>query len=585
MTNREISLLLRKVSAAFEVKDENFFRVRAYQNAAASIEHATSDLHDLWEENKLGQIPGVGPNLAQHLDELFRTGGVRHFENETKDLPQGMFEILGIPGIGAKTAYKLAKAFKLTDPKTARLKLAQVAKKGLIRDLDGFGEQSEKEILNALSNQRLEERMLLPQAQLLAEEVMEYLSQEKAVEKVEVLGSLRRKVATIGDVDLAVATSRPKQVMEHLLKFTGIKKVLSTGPKTTMFVHTSGHQVDVKTQDPAAWGSMLQHYTGSKLHNIHLRTYALEKKMSLSEHGVKYKGKLNKFRSEEEFYRYLGLKWIPPEIREDMGEIEMAKKDTLPILIETSDIKGDLHIHSNVEIATSHDSGRSSIKELLETATQLGYEYIGITDHNPKSSLSVVGKLEVIKARTEAIEKQRDSVENSVKTRVPKVFVGLEVDIRPNGELALSDTGLDILDYAIASVHSVFNQSKEEATRRVLAALAHPKVKIFGHPSGRLLGKRWGLDYDWDKVFDFCAKNDKWLEVNSSAQRLDLPDTLIRDGLKYGIKLIINTDSHHSDHMSFMTLGISNARRGFCEKKNVVNTLSLKDFEEELKKH
>lgn len=591
MTNREIAALLRMVAAAFEVKDNDFFRVKAYQNAATSIEHSTSDLKDLWEENKLDEVPGIGPNLKQHLDELFRTGKVKHFETEMKGLPEGMFELLGVSGIGPKTAFKLAKRFKLGKGDKARGNLLKIAQKGLIREIEGFGEQSEGEIIKALQLKTPDERMLLPEAASLAEEVMNYLKQSPAVLQVEALGSLRRRAATVGDVDLAVNTKRPKEVMDHLKKMKGIRKILSSGETTTMFLHSSGRQIDVKTQSPDAWGSMLQHYTGSKFHNIHLRKYALEKGMSLSENGIKvinktakgHKQGLNTFKDEKSFYEFLGLNYIPPEIREDMGEIEAAAESKgLPSLVGETEIKGDLHIHTNIDIKTSHDVGASSVREILARARELNYEYIGLSDHNPVRALKSDEKLDLIKRRNEAIAKEITSYEKEVKSRVPNVIVGMEVDIRPSGELALEDEGLALLQYAIASIHSVFDQGKKEATKRVLEALAHPKVRILGHPTGRMLQRREGLDYDWDRVFDFCVKNDKWLEVNSSALRLDLPDILIKEAVKNGVKLVIDTDSHDAVHMDFMKYGVWNARRGWASGKNIMNTLPFGKFKKVL---
>ena len=577
MSNKEVAKLLEMVAAAFEVKDEDFFRTRAYRNAAASIEHLTSDIKDIWEEGKLDDIPGVGPNLAQHLDELIRTGGVKHFENEVKGLPEGMFELLSLEGVGAKTAYKLAKELKLNRASTAISKLRKALKSGKVKEIEGFGETSEQEIMKAIeSNVGDKDRLLLPEAERVALEVVSYLKKSGLADEIEVLGSLRRRMATVGDVDLAVKTDEPVKLMEYLRKFSGIRKVLSTGSKTTMFIHKSGRQVDVKTQSPDKWGSMLQHYTGSKLHNIHLRKIALEKGLSLSEHGIKRKDKLTKYADEEGFYNALGMEYIPPELREDAGEIEAAMRKKVPALIELAEIRGDMHIHTNLEIATSHDGGISGVDELLTRAKELGYEYIGLSDHNPKlTGLSEKKRLDLVKRRSEAIEKQTSSSETGVKT-----FVGMEVDIRPSGELAVSDEILGLLDYAIVSVHASFKQSKAEATKRVLAALSHPNVKVFGHPTGRMLNKREGLDYDWDKVFELCLKRRIALEINSSPERLDLPDMLVRDAVKKGVKLVIDTDAHAAEHMEGMKYGVSVARRGWAEKKAVMNTLTYSEMKE-----
>lgn len=569
MRNKEVARLLEAMAAAFEVKGEDFFRVRAYRNAAASIEHLGGELKDVWDQGKLEEIPGVGPGLAQHLDELLTTGRVRHFEQEIRGLPEGMFVLLGLEGVGAKTAYRLAQEFGLDKAKTALGKLEKALLAGRVRELEGFGEKSEAELLNVLrAVGEDKERLLLPEAEKLAGELVEYLKNSEAVEKVEVLGSLRRRAATVGDIDLAVMTEKPTELAEYLLKFGDIRKVLSSGSKTTMFIHSFGWQVDVKTQSRRRWGSMLQHYTGSKLHNIHLRKVALEKGMSLSEHGIKRKGRLVKYEDEVEFYRALGMEYIPPELREDTGEIEAAMRRELPILIRQEEIRGDLHVHTNIEIATSHDMGRSPVSELMRSAGELGYEYLGLSDHNPKvGGLSEAQRIETVKRRNEAIDKEIGSSESSVK-----IFKGLEVDIRPDGKLAVSEEVLALLDYAIVSIHSSFNQDKKEATKRVLAALGHPRVKIFGHPTGRMLNKREGLDYDWEAVFELCKRKGVALEINANPERLDLPDMLVREAVKVGVRLVINTDAHEVDQMKGMGYGISVARRGWVESGMVVNT-------------
>jgi DNA polymerase (family 10) len=576
MTNQEIAHLLRQVAAAFEVEDDNFFRVRAYQNAASSIEESAVPLKNLWEKGKLDDIPGIGPNIAQHLDELFKTGKVKHFMQETRNLPQGMFALLSIPNIGPKTAYKLAKEFKLESEETAIQNLFEHAKKGDIRDLPDFGEKSEQVILESLKAfTRIENRMLLIEGETIAETVIEYLRKSPDVVEVEALGSLRRRAPTVGDVDIAVSTTKPDEVISYLLSFPQLKKVLATGENVTRFMHSLGRQVDVKVQSPKEWGSTLQHYTGSKLHNIHLRTLAQRKDWSLSEYGIKKNSKLEQFRSEKEFYRALGLELIPPELREDAGEIEAAANGKLPNLIDLNDIKGDLHIHTNIDISTSHDIGQNTVTEILEKASELGYKYIGLSDHNPKlSDLTPEKRQALVRYRNEFIDNAVESF-NSKRDRPVYVFKGLEIDIRPDGSLALENDSLELLDYAIASVHAQFQQDRKTATKRVLQALSHPKVKIFGHPTGRMLLKREGLDYDWEKIFSFCQENNKVLEINSSPYRLDLPEVLIRQAISHNVDLIINSDSHNSENMPLIKYGVWNARRGWAEAKNILNTKPL----------
>ncbi len=580
MTNQDIAHLLRSMAAVYEVKDEDFFRARAYENAAASIEKAASDLRAIWQEGNLQELSGIGSSIENHLDELFKTGKVKHFQDETKDVPQGMFELLKIDGVGPKSAYKLASEFGIEDEGKAVDKLKEAAENNQVAKLEGFGEDSQEKILDSIKKQiKIKDRLLLPQAMNLAEEVIEYIKQSHDVVEVEVLGSLRRRASTVGDIDVAVATERAEKVMDYVLKFEGIKKVLSSGSKTTMFIHKSGRQIDIKTQEPDKWGSMLQHYTGSKNHNIHLRTIAKENGLSLSEHGIKRGEKLTKYDNEKDFYKALGMNYIPAELREDRGEIEAALKGNLPKLVQIDDIKGDLQVHSNYDLKSSHDVGSSSLVDLLKKAGELGYEYLGITDHNPKQSgLSKSERKEILQARNKHFDEEYSSYENSVKKTSVKLLKGLEVDIKPDGELALEDENLELLDYVVASVHSSFRQDKKEATKRVLNGLSHPKIKIFAHPTGRMLGKREGLDYDWNEIFEHCLKNKIWIEVNASPKRLDLADSLIGDAIEKGVKIVINTDAHDSSGLEFMKYGVWTARRGWAERKNVINTIGWKEL-------
>jgi DNA polymerase (family 10) len=312
--------------------------------------------------------------------------------------------------------------------------------------------------------------------------------------------------------------------------------------------------------------------------------------MSLSEYGIKIGGKLKKFATEEEFYKKLGMDWIPPELREDTGELEAAVAHKLPKLVELSDIKADLQIHSNLDIETSHDVGESSMEEIVEKTSELGYEYIAFTEHNPsKSKHNEKQIIDILKRKKEKVEQINDSLtkrsaplrETSAR-QVKKVFNSLEIDILPNGKLPVPEQGLELLDFALVSIHSSFRQSREEATRRVLAALEHPKVKIFAHPTGRILGRREGVEFQWDEIFDFCKKNNKWLEINAEPMRLDLPAVIVRDAVKAGVKLTLGTDAHHVGALTNMQYGVSVARRGWATKKDIVNTRNLDEFEKML---
>lgn len=597
MTNREIAELLRSIAAAYIVRGEDRFRVMAYQRAAESVDHATSEVKDLWDDGKLKELAGVGSAIASHLDELFKTGRVKHFDEVKSGLPPAMFALLDIPGIGPKTAFRLCQELQLKEEKTAISQLEKAASGGLIRKIEGFGSESEKRILSGLKalkrGQTKEKRMLLPYAFALAKEVIEYLAECPAVIRADPLGSLRRMVATIGDIDIAASTKNPKDVIRHFINYSKIRRVLSRGEEAlARVILQSGRQVDLRLQQPEAYGAMLQYFTGGKSHNIALREYALQKGFSLSEHGIKNlrdtDKKVKKYAAEEDFYRDLGLKWIPPELRENIGEIEAAlrsaqgKPGGLPELVNSGDIKGDLHVHSNFPIETSHDEGENSPEEILAKAKDLGYEYLGFAEHNP--SVSQHSKYKII----DILKRKQEVIEHLKYSRVNKIFVnpinGLEIDIKADGTLAVPEEGLVLLDYVIASIHSSFNLSREEMTARVLRALDHPKVRIFGHPTGRKISTREGYELDWEKIFAFCKRRNIWLEINAWPDRLDLPDTLVREAVKYGVKMIICTDAHAVSHLPLITYGVAVARRGWAEKEDIINVLGYNKFMEMIRK-
>jgi DNA polymerase (family 10) len=604
MTNLEVARLLRAVAAAYQIKNEekNRFRIIAYQRAADAIEHLSSEVKDLWDDGKLEEVAGIGKNIAKHLDEIFRTGNSKHFKTIMKGLPLAMFNLMDVPGIGAKTAYKLAKELNL--PYKNPLKaLEKAAKAGKIAVIDGFGPDSQSDILRALEEvKRRTGRLLLPYADKIASQVIEWVKKDKAVKKIDPLGSLRRKASTIGDIDIAVATDNPKESLNHFIKYPKTKRVLEKGVRTASIIVTGGVQIDLMTQSPKAYGALLQHFTGSKHHNIALREYALKKGFSLSEYGIKKfkiknekfkikKSKLIKFKDEESFYKFLGMEWIPPELREDTGEIQAALNGKLPQLVELKDIKADLQIHSSFNIETSHDLGESSMEELVQKANKLGYEYLAFTEHNPsQSGHNKKQIINIVKRKKEEIDKLNYSlVKSDTRLRetsarqVKKVFNSLEIDILPNGKLAVPNKALVLLDFVIVSVHSSFRQDRKKATKRILAALAHPKVKILAHPTTRILGKREGIELNWPQIFEFCKKHQKWLEINADPRRLDLPDMLVKEAIKYGVKLTLGTDAHHQVGLNNMRWGVSVARRGWAEKNDIINTRSLAEFEKMLK--
>lgn len=587
MSNQEIANLFRNVAAAYSIKDPKkfYFQMLAYQKASETVAATTVELKDLYKEGKLDTLAGIGPTIKQRLEELFKTGKVSYFESVLKDIPKSVFTLINIPTIGPKKAYKLTKHFSLNDPKTVVDELINKAKNGEIAKIPTFGEKSEQDILQTLleykAGKNKATRMVLPYAGEIAEKILAYLQQSPAVIKAVPLGSMRRMMPTVGDIDIAVATDKPQEAIEHFVAYPYKERIIEKGPSTASFLTSGGKQIDLMVQPVNGFGALLQHFTGSKSHNVRLREYALKKGLSLSERGIKdlKKGKkLKTYDSEEKFYNGLEMDWIPPEIRENQGEIELAIHHKLPKLVELADIKGDLHIHSKFPIEPSHDLGVNSFEEMVNMAKKLNYEYLGFSEHNPSISKHNNDQIyALISKRNHAIEQIKSSNKN---IRIIKL---LEIDILGSGKLAVDDKSMDLLDGAIVSIHSSFATNKNEMTKRVLAGLSHPKAKILAHPTGRLLNERTGYDLDFDQVFDFCKKNNKALEINSWPLRLDLSDSLIKQAVEYGVKLVIDTDSHATNQMNLMKYGVAMARRGWATKDDIINALSYNEFTKWLK--
>ena len=584
MNNHDMAALLSEVAAAYTIKDEKKFKFQiiAYERAAETIAGSTQEISDLIKENKLSELPGIGPSLKGHLEELIRTGHVKHFDTILKKVPQAVFPLLNVPTFGPKKAYKLVSHFHLTNRTTVVNDVKKLAETNKISCLEGFGEKSQADILRAIdeydAGKLKTTRMLLPFASELAEQLIKYLKESPEILEADPLGSLRRQRSTIGDIDIAVATNKPTNVINHFISYPYLDRIIEKGDRGASIVLTSGKQVDLLTQTPAGFGSLLQHFTGSKNHNVHLRELALKKGLSLSEYGIRKTAdkSLKPYKTEAAFYKALGLDWIPPEIREDTGEIELAAKHKLPHLVTLEDIKGDFHLHSSFPIEPSHDAGRDSMEDMIKKAISLGYTYLGFSEHNPSASKhSVKDSFVIMQKRNKQIEHLRTKYKNSIH-----IFSLLEVDILPSGMLALDDESLALLDGAIISVHTVFSMNKSEMTKRILKGLSHPKAKILAHPTGRLINERPGYDVEWDELFAFCKAENKALEINASPQRLDLPDTLVKQAIAKGARCIINTDSHDVAHMNMMRYGISVARRGWAETRDILNTMEYNNLKE-----
>ncbi len=582
-SNAEVAQLLKRMAAAYQILNENRFKIIAYERAADSIQHLTSEVKDLWDDGKLDEIPGVGPTILSHLDELFRTGSVKHISQVLAKIPPSVFPLLLVPGVGPKRAFKLVRELKLDNEKTVIEDIEKAIAKHAIASIEGFGEKSEQDLLQNIRSFRegsiKEHRILLSEADQIATDLIAFLKRNPSVVRVDILGSLRRSVATIGDIDISVTGSDPKGIVSYFCTYPH-QKLIEQGPTGASILLHNGRQVDLRVQDAKSYGAMLQYFTGSKNHNIALRSYALTKHLSLSEYGIKRTdgngkptGIAKPFTTEEAFYGHLGMQWIPPELREGKGEIGAALKHELPTLVALPDIRGDMHLHTAYDLESSHDLGADPLSDMMDAASALGYRYIGISDHNPSAGNHSDAEIARIMEKREAYYRSHAERWNKTHTDRMDVFVMLEVDIRPDGTLALPPDAFRFVDAVIVSVHSSFVMDRQSMTRRILTALdVHPKVKILGHPTGRLLTRRESIDADWPAIFRVAKEKDIALEINASPYRLDLPDALVYDALDLGCRFVIDTDAHAAADMHGMKYGVSVARRGWAQKRDILNT-------------
>ena len=577
MDNKAIAGLLYETADLLEIDGQDSFRVRSYRNAAEAIEALPQQVADLVQEpKKLLEIQGIGKGMQANLVQLFKEGRIEAHTELLKKYRPSMLELLKIQGLGPKTIALIWSAHQVSDLEGVE----KLAREGKIRELPRMGEKHELKLLKAIEDyRRIAGRFLLDTAEQLAEKLMEHLLAIPGIEKVTPAGSLRRGRETVGDLDILVtgkgcieAESR-QTLIEHLLRFPGLMDVIAQGENKVSFRHRNGMQVDVRLLPPDSFGAAMQYFTGSKAHNVALRQRALKMGFTLNEYALATleDEKPVAGATEEEIYAKLKLDFIPPELRENLGEIEAAAGHALPMLIEPSDIRGDVHMH------TVETDGRNTIEEMAEAARERGYEYMAITDHSKNlafaNGLTDERALEHI-ARIRAVERKMKGI---------RIFAGVEVDILGDGSLDLSDSVLEQMDIVIASVHSQFNQDRATMTDRLLKAIANPNTSLIGHPTGRQLLRRDAYQFDFDAVLKAAAKNKVAMELNSYPERLDLNDVHLRMAKQHGVKIVINTDSHHTSHMEKLRYGITQARRAWLTKDDVLNTLPLQKFAKAMK--
>lgn len=563
MTNQQIAKILEEIADILEIQGEIVFKVRAYRKAVETVSNLPKEISTMTEE-ELRELPGIGEAIAKKVHTLATTGKLDYYEELKKSEFAPLVDLLQIPSVGPKHARML---YERLGVKTVS-DLEKAAKEGKIKDLPGMGAKSEENILKGITALfRHKERIPLGQILPKAEKIVEELKKVKEVKNIALAGSLRRMKETIADGDVLVSAVKSEPIMEAFVKLPQVERVLSHGETKSSIITKDNFQVDLRVVKPESWGAALHYFTGSKSHNVKVRTLAVKKGLSVNEYGLWKGKKVLASKTEEDMYKSLGLQWMPPEIREDWGEVELSAKHKIPLLIQEKDIKGDLQMH------TEWSDGKDTIEEMARAAQNLGYEYIAITDHSPL--VGITGGLDEkrVRKQIEEIKKVNRKFKNF------RILSGIEVDIRGDGKLDLPDEMLKELDIVVATVHSRFNLPKEQMTKRIVKALENPVVDILGHPTGRLLGKRDPYEVDLDKVIDAAIANGKVLELNGSPDRLDLPDIWVRKAKDKGIKISIATDSHRTEHLQeWMRYGVAYGKRGWLQKEDVVNTLPLTKF-------
>lgn len=559
MKNKELAALFARIADALEIKGETGFKVLAYRKATRILEDLTEDIEIIATERRLQKLPGIGSGIAKKIEEYLETGEMKKHEEALSGIPESLLDLLEIQNLGAKTVHLAHKELGVRNLED----LKKVMEDGSLAQLYGMGDKKVENIKKGVEiYEHAQERIPILEAMTIVEEVIVYLKKNPHIRNLSPAGSLRRMKETVGDIDILATGKKGDPIIQYFTQFPKVSRVLAAGEtKGSVMISTltGERQLDLRIVDESGYGAALQYFTGSKAHNIKLRGMARDRGLKISEYGV-FKGqkKIAGY-DEEDVYRTLGLPLIPPELREDRGEIESALKNRLPRLVDFSDIKGDLHVHSN------YSDGALSIKELAELAQQTGYEYIAICDHSQSARYAHGLPPERLFKQIEEIDKLNQNWRNF------KVLKGIEVDILPDGQLDFPDEILKKLDIVIAAIHSGF---KKNVTERILQAMENPFITAIAHPSGRLISKREGYEVDLEKVLEGARKTGKALELNAYYDRLDLNEFYLKKAKELGIKICLGTDTHYASGLQMMRFGVGIARRAWLEKKDILNCLS-----------
>ncbi|UCD16040.1 MAG: DNA polymerase/3'-5' exonuclease PolX [Candidatus Omnitrophota bacterium] len=569
MKNKEVSRIFREIAQILELKGENPFRIRAYEKAAQNVESLEKDIEVVAKEDKLTSIAGIGVDLAGKIKEIVSTGKLKQYQALKKEFPADVIKMLDIPGLGPKTVKLIYEKLKITTIK----KLQDAAKSGRLQTLEGIREKTEENILRGIELvKKGSERVPLSFALDVSAEFLAELRKCKEIDKIEVGGSLRRRKDTIRDIDILVVSKRADTVMNKFVNSKLVKEVLAHGKTKSSVISKDNMQVDLRVVENKSFGSALLYFTGSKDFNVKFRQLAIKKGYKVNEYGAFKKEKYICGKTEEDIFSLMKMAYIPPELRENRGEIEAAQKNKLPRLVKLKDIKGDLHVHSK------YSDGTSSIEEIAAQAQLKGYEYVAVTDHS--QSLKVAGGMS-----KERVYKKIDEIKKvNKKFKKIKILIGTEIDILSDGSLDYPQKLLAEFDLVVAAIHSGFKQSKAQITKRLVSACNNKYVNIIAHPTGVLWGTRDPYDVDLEEVFKAARDNEVALEINCHPQRLDLNDVNVMKAKANGVKLTLGTDAHIIDQLSLMELGVDVARRGWLLKEDIINSMPLDKVLKWLKK-
>lgn len=564
MKNKEVADLLYTIADLLDIKGEIYFKTRAYRIAAQTIVDLDEDVEKLVKEKRLESLPGVGKAIAQKITEYIETGHLSFYEKLKQQVPEGLLNLLEIPGLGPKKVSAVYSKLGVTDIE----KLKKACEAGKLRDLEGFGEITERNILRGIQlKEKTSGRVLLNLAYEDGNDYVAYLKKLPDIHQLSIAGSLRRMKETIGDIDILVSSEKPEKVMDHFASYPQVKQVLLKGKTKTSVLLVDGIQVDLRVVEKKSFGAALQYFTGSKEHNVSMRGTAIKKGLKLNEYGVfeKESGRYIAGETEEEVYETLGLPYIPPELRENRGEIEAGLKNKLPTIVSHNEINGDFHVHS------IWSDGSNTIKDIALAAKSLGYKFVGISDHSQSLRIARGLSEERVTKKINEIKQINEEIEGV------HVFCGTECDIKQDGSLDYPKKVLQLFDFVIIGIHTSFKMSKQEITQRIIRGMENEYAQMLAHPTCRLIGRRDPLNLDIDMVFEKAVETDTYLEINAFPDRLDLNDIHCKRAKEFGVKFVLGTDAHIIQHLPYMRFGVATARRGWLEGKEILNTKSLSE--------